>query len=205
MNTDQAPSGSLVPGTEEDTNETQSPSVVRVENPSARYWEILQINIDWLRFSESKAGIILTVYGVIFTLGYTNATSVFKSMEQSGFLIFLIFTYGILSLISIGFCFACLNPNLKNEEEESSIIYFGHISKTHKKYKEYKAYAQSILDNEDKFTDQITEQIFVNSALAWKKYKHVSWALRLFVLSLVILMIALFTYLSTSLNTVNHG
>jgi hypothetical protein len=205
MNTEQRPSTSQNQQEAETPIVSPDPPIVRVENPSARYWEILQINIDWLRFSESKAGIILTVYGVIFTMGYTNATAVFSSLQHSGFLGFLICVYGLMSLASIGFCFSCLNPNLKNLEESSSIIYFGHISKKHKEFKEYKIYAQSVLDNEDKFTDHITEQIYVNSRLAWKKFTRVSWALRLFIFSLVVLLIALCTYLTSSLNTIDHG
>jgi hypothetical protein len=159
-----------------------------------RYWEILQNNIDWLRFSETKATLILTVYGILFTIAYTNAGAVFNSIKGSDLILCLIFIYGILCLTSIGYAFFCVNPALKNPNP-NSIIYYGHIAEKYATYGAYKTYAQSIIDNEDKFTDQITEQIHVISNIAWKKYRYVGWSIRFFILSLVVLIITIFIYL----------
>ncbi|TFF37707.1 Pycsar system effector family protein [Mucilaginibacter psychrotolerans] len=160
---------------------------------SDRYWQILQLNIEWLRFSETKATLVLTVYGVIFTMAYANASSVFTSLSGSGWLLFLVFFYGALSLTSIVFAFLCVNPALKNKNSKS-IIYFGHIKKDVSEAT-YKRRAHSVIDDEEKFTDEITEQIHVISKIAWKKYRSVGWALRFFIGSLIILIVSVFLYL----------
>lgn len=165
---------------------------------SERYWEILQLNIEWLRFSETKATLILTVFGIILTLVYTNAQSVFSSVQHSNTILTLVFLYGLLSLTSIGLAFWCINPILKNKDP-NSIIYFGHISKKFKNETEYKKFAQSVLDNEDAFHDQITSQIYTISKVAWKKYTFVTWSLRLFIASIATMLIILFTYLIQNL------
>lgn len=166
-------------------------------NHSQRYWDILQLNIEWLRFSETKATLILSVYGIIFTIAYTNSTAVFDSLKASGWIISLVFLYGAASLTSITFAFLCVNPALKNPNA-SSIIYFGHIYKDLSQA-DYKTRAQSIIDDEDKLTDQITEQIHVISKIAWIKYRNVGWSLRFFIGSLVLILIAVFSYLIQSL------
>lgn len=160
---------------------------------SDRYWQILQLNVEWLRFSETKATLVLTVYGVIFTIAYANSAEVFKSISSSGWLLVLIFIYGGLSLTSIVFAFLCVNPALKNTNPKS-IIYFGHIKKDLSETA-YKKRAQTIIDDEDKLTDEITEQIHVISKIAWTKYRSVGWALRFFIGSLIILILSIFSYL----------
>lgn len=160
---------------------------------SEKYWQILQLNIEWLRFSETKATLVLTVYGIIFTIAYSNSTAVFSSLTSSIWLLALMFLYGALSLTSIAFAFLCVNPILKNNSA-SSIIYFGHISKDLSRT-EYKRRAQAIIDDEDKLTDEITEQIHVISRIAWIKYRSVGWSLRFFIGSLIVLIFTVFSYL----------
>lgn len=165
---------------------------------SDRYLQILQLNIEWLRFSETKATLILTVYGIILTLVYTNSTSVFASIKGSCMILTLAFLYGAVSLASITMAFWCINPILKSKNP-NSIIYFGHISKKFKSESEYKNFAHSVLENEDSYHDQLTGQIFSISKIAWKKYTCVTWSLRLFISSLVLMLIMLFVYLIKNL------
>jgi len=197
MTQEETPSAQNTPEVPEVENQT-TPVMVRVDNHSARYWEILQFNVEWLRFSETKAGVILTLYGVIFTIVYTNSTAVLSSLQASNWIVTSVFLYGALSITSIVFAFLCINPDLKNENL-NSMIYFRHISKQHSEFKAYKTYAQSILDNEDHFTDQITEQIFQNSRLALKKFNHVTWSLRFFFGSLTVMLLTIICYVITSL------
>jgi len=167
-------------------------------NHPERYWQILQLNIEWLRFSETKATLILTVYGILFTIAYTNSTAVFASLQNSCFILILVFIYGGLSLTSIIFAFLCVNPVL-NAKDPKSIIYFGDIAKLHKSAADYKAQAKAIIDDEEQLTDHITNQIHIISGIAWKKYNHVGWALRFSIGSLVVLLLTIFIYLIKTL------
>ncbi len=168
------------------------------EKHNQRYWEILQLNIEWLRFSETKAALVLTVYGVLFTLVYTNATAVFASVKTSGWILTMVLLYAGLSLTSIVLAFLCINPILKNKNP-NSIIYFGHISKKFNTKAQYKAFAKTVLDDEDVYSDHITEQIYVISKVAWTKYVRVTWSLRFFIGSLALMLLILVAYLISQL------
>lgn len=183
---------------EETTGQPEAINTIKIDDPSARYWEILQHNVEWLRFSETKAALVLTVYGVVFTIAYTNSVAILSSMAGSSLITYGVFGYGGLSLTSIVFAFLCVDPNLKNTNPDS-IIYFGHITKKHETFKAYKLYAQSILEDQDKFSDQITEQIHFISGLAWKKFVRVTWALRFFIYSLVLMIVLIFSYVLPNL------
>jgi hypothetical protein len=159
-----------------------------------RYWQILQYNIDWLRFSETKATVILTVYGILLTITYTNAGPVFQAIKDSTFLFWTTLIYGALTILSVVCAFLSINPSLKNINP-NSILYFGHISKKFQDASTYKTHAKSVLDNDDTYTDQIAEQIYINSTIAWKKYRLVTWSLRLFFGSLLTVIISMIVYL----------
>lgn len=159
-----------------------------------RYWQILQYNIDWLRFSETKATVILTVYGIILTIAYTNANSVFDAIAKSNFLLIMTLIYAMLTIASVIFSFLAINPTLKNLNP-NSILYFGHISNSFQDAASYKIHTKSILDDNDRYTDQLADQIYINSKIAWKKYLRVTWSLRLFFCSLIIVLLSLSIYM----------
>lgn len=159
-----------------------------------KYWNILQQNNEWLRYSETKASILLTVYGIIITIIYSNAKEVYEAINESNLLLITSIIFGIVSIISIYFSFKCINPRLKNDNP-TSIIYFGHISKKNKNYEDYLQYSKAIINNDDKFCEQVAEQIFVNSGIAWKKFVNVTWSIRLFILSVVMLIVSIAIYL----------
>lgn len=160
-------------------------------------WNILHYNSDWLKFSDTKASIILTVYGIIITIIYSNSNDIFTAINTSKPLLILSIICALMSLVSIFFSFMCINPNLKNPNP-NSIIYFGHIAT---KYDSFDAYHEEFLrvNSNDQISEQINEQIYTNSKIAWKKFFHVSWSIRFFVLTIAILLIQVIIYLSTNL------
>lgn len=151
-----------------------------------KYWNILQNNNEWQRFSETKASIILTAYGIIISVIYSNSETILPSLTQSKTVLIIAILFAILSLVSIIFSFRCLNPNLKNENP-TSVIYFGHIAKNNKDFKEYYSNSKPIIENDESFLEQISEQIFVNSEIAWKKFRRATWSFRAFLASIIIL------------------
>lgn len=162
-------------------------------------WNILQYNSEWLKFSDTKASIILTVYGIIITIIYSNSVDVYEAISSSKFIQILCILSAISSLISIYFAFKCINPTLENKNP-NSIIYFGHIAEKFSTYEEYHKATEDIIDDELKLKNQISEQIYTNSKIAWKKYFNVSWSIRLFVLTIVLLLIQIIIYLISNLN-----
>jgi hypothetical protein len=161
-------------------------------------WNILQYNIEWLRFSDTKASIILTVYGIIITIVYSNSVDVFQAISSSKFIQIICILSAISSLISIYFAFRCINPTLENKNP-NSIIYFGHIADRFSNFDEYHQATKDIINNEERLSTQISEQIYTISKIAWQKYFNVTWSIRLFVLSKVILLIQVLIYLISNL------
>lgn len=159
-----------------------------------KYWNVLQYNVEWLKFSETKASVLLTVYGIIITIIYTNSADVFTAVENNSFIGIMSVIVSILSVISIYFAFKCINPRLKNLNP-SSIIYFGHIKEKYNSFEDYFRETEMILENESDFSKQIAEQIHVNSQIAWKKFFNVTWSIRFFILSIIILLVTILKYL----------
>lgn len=73
-------------------------------------------------------------------------------------------------------------------------MYYGHIAKL-KSHKEYLDLVSNKFGDEVEFEKQITEQIYVNSVIAWKKFKNVGWAIRFFFGSIIVLFVSMFVYL----------
>lgn len=167
---------------------------LNIMTKSDKYWNILQYNVEWLKFSETKASILLTVYGIIITIIYTNSTDVFEAVKGNTFIGTMSIIVSILSLISIYFAFNCINPRLTNLNP-NSIIYFGHIKEKYNSFEDYFKATEGILDNESDFSKQIAEQIHVNSTIAWKKYFNVTWSIRFFIISIIVLLVTILKYL----------
>ena len=157
------------------------------------YWKILNKTTDWIKFSDTKAIVVLTVYGIIITIIYSNSKVVYEYLSNSTFSVILSIIVAILSFLSVLFSFLAINPRLKNTNADS-IIFFGHIQEKNKDYSEYYLNSQQILSDENEYRKQIAEQVYVNSKIAWKKFKNVSYSIRCFFFSIVILIVILTEY-----------
>lgn len=162
--------------------------------PSSFYWNIILKNIEWIKFSEAKAVLILTIYGVLLTIIYSNSASVFAALNTSNWLVFFSTLSGLSSLISIIFSFLSVNPVLQNKDP-NSIIYFGHIKEKFSSVKEYKKYSLDIIADDKKFISNLCDQVYQTSKIAWRKFKLVTWGIRSFALSLAFLICDILIYL----------
>lgn len=157
-------------------------------------WNILSKTTDWVKYSDTKAAVLLTVHGVLLTIVYTNAISVYNYSFQNWFTIILSLLIAASSLTSIVYCFLTINPKLKNENP-TSLIYFGHIQKNFDNYQDYYIAVKSKFSKKKKLNKQLTEQIYVNSKVAWKKFSLITISMRYFFVSIVLLLINLLYYL----------
>jgi len=163
-------------------------------NNHQEYWNILNSTQEGIRYSDTKATIILTLYGVILTIVYSNAQAVLKAIETSNSVFFFSLAAIIFAAISILFAFLCVNPRLKNKNPKS-IIYFGHIQKKFSTYEDYQSKANEILTNEANYSSELSEQIHSNSKVAWQKFSNVAWCIRFLFACIVCLIISLLAYL----------
>lgn len=145
--------------------------------------EILSYNVEWLKFAETKATLLLTILGVVLTIIYTNANDVYSSITNSLTQIILSAITCFSIIMTLLFCFITINPRLKNVIGKS-VIYYGTI-KNFDTYIEYNNKLNSISDED--YKEMLSEQIYINSKIAWSKYINVGWAIRFF--SIMILSI----------------
>ena len=163
------------------------------------YWRVLVKNIEWIKFSEAKAIFLITIYGVILTITYTNAKDLYTVLSKSNWLIALTIITVLLAMASMFFCFLALNPVLKNDDP-TSIVYFGHIKEQFKSSDEYFKHTQNVLqddDHEDIMLKNISNQVYQTSKITWNKFKQVSWGIRCFAGVLVMLILEIIIYFLT--------
>ncbi len=156
-------------------------------------WTILSKITEWVKYSDTKAVLLLTLHGVVLTLIYSNANSIYNFIFTNwltGLLSILIFTSSFISII---YSFLVVNPRLRNENP-TSIIYFGHIQARFKNYLEYYQMAKSILKDEDKMNEQLAEQIHINSIIAWKKFTYIAMSIRFYFISIALFSVTLLYY-----------
>lgn len=158
------------------------------------YWNILNNTNDWIRYSDTKAVILLTLYGVIITIIYSNANDVLLALNSSKFMLCLAILTIVLSFLSVLFSLLCVNPRLKNTNP-NSIIYFGHIQEKFKTPNEYLMKSNKTLDEEKDYLRELSEQVYTNSIIAWKKFSNVTWSIRFFAVSIIILLGSMLIYL----------
>lgn len=162
------------------------------EQLNNKQWGVLSSNQEWIRFSDMKAVLLITAFGVIGTIVYSNARSVLEGMQHSGWTILFSVLAIVLGAISCYFAFKCLDPILRNNNPHS-LVYFGHIQA---KYDDFKAYHKDLVgDTRDTFSEALSEQIFVTSKIAWKKFKRFAIALRFFFASMISASLAVALYL----------
>lgn len=163
-----------------------------MDEKTENYWNTYKEINEWIRYSDTKAGVLVAVYGVFLTIIYANAEAVYLIISSGYILVFLTILCAIFSCMSIYFSFKCLNPRLKNLNPKS-VFYFGHI-KQNKTYRAYLKYSEKIFAKKENTIEQLAEQVFVNSTIAWKKFYNISIAIRFLFSSLATLILILIIY-----------
>jgi hypothetical protein len=153
--------------------------------------DILQYNVEWLKFAETKATLIITVQGVLLTIIYTNAKDLYDAVTTSNVQFGLTIITALLFLLTLIFSFLTINPNLKNHLKKSA-IYFGTI----KNYSNYSEYHKALKDlNEEEINEMLSEQIYINSHIAWNKFVKVGWSIRFFSSMVLVLFVQILIYI----------
>lgn len=167
-----------------------------MNNQIENYWKIYLMINDWIKFADVKAGILLTIYGLISTIVYTNANSVYLNLQVSSFRIIICVGICLSSIVSITYTFLCINPRL-NKPNIKSIIFFGDIANKFDSFENYYDESVRIVKDDPKLIKQITEQIYTNSLIASKKFHNIKIAVQFFSISIFLLIFLIFVYFTT--------
>lgn len=143
-------------------------------------WKTYDVINGWIKFSDTKAGAILAANGAILTIAFSKSIDNKDFILDNQFLLISLSLGFLFGLISMIFAILCLGPTLRIGESKS-LIYFGHIAQKYDSFNRYKIDVAASFRDESGSIDQITNQVWANSKIAWKKYINVSRAILSFI------------------------
>ncbi len=164
-----------------------------MDNVTENYWRILDVNLAWIRQSDTKAYTIFMIYGISISVVFANIGSITNMLGNSIVVMLLGILYMITSLIAIRFGFRCIQPSLKLKFP-SSIVFFGSIANSFISPEAYFEHSRQILEDPDKMHKELCNQIFINSIIARGKFTDINKSIKAFMASLVILLFIVLIY-----------
>jgi branched-chain amino acid transport system substrate-binding protein len=158
-------------------------------NKNEFLWKVFTTINDWLKFSDTKAVALLLAQGVVITAGIPHVLAsrdhILNNLAQ---LVSLILG-SIALLISIFIAVRSLISNFTSVVSKS-IIFFGDIARDYSSGKEY---IKNLPEEEERFNEEVANEIVSNSIIAKKKYFAVSNAIKLFIGSMIIFYLGIFS------------
>ncbi|USE34579.1 Pycsar system effector family protein [Endozoicomonas sp. SCSIO W0465] len=145
-----------------------------------RLWKTYGMVNEWIRYSDTKAYTLLAVQGVFIGLLYKAFDG---SIDTSGLTKALAISGLLLNVISLFFAFICINPRL-NVTGTPSPVYFGAIA-NFATADSYQSHFNNSFVTPETVEKELSRQIYINSKIADRKYKNVTYSMRGFVSSLV--------------------
>lgn len=165
-------------------------------------WKTYNSIMDWVKFSDTKAALVLATNGVILSIIFTNFSRFLTLFENSlMFLVLLILLTGVLfSIISIFYSILCLTPRLDVKNDvKVNLLYFKDIAENFNDPQKYKKSAETLISNNSVLKDHIFDQIFANSNIANTKFERVKCAIRFLGLAIIFLVLPILFFLLKSL------
>ncbi len=159
-----------------------------MDEKTENYWRILEVNLEWIRYSDAKATGILTIYGIIVTVVYSKAAELFVNVTTTVLELMVAIGFAAVSLIAIYYAFRCITPRIV-ESDQSSIIFFTTIRKHFPSMREYQEETHRVLESKVGLDEQLAQQIYVNAKIAQQKFSNVTNSIRFFVISILLLVV----------------
>jgi len=144
----------------------------------------LQSINGWINHSDTKAFALLGTQGVFFAFIISAVFSrEFYALNSIWSLIAVAIALG-LNGASVAFSFLAVNPRLKLTGGVSP-FFFGSVATNFENSKKFSEFCEKKLSSDKDIIFELEGQIYVNSTIAWRKFKNVAWALRCLVASFV--------------------
>jgi hypothetical protein len=144
---------------------------------------------ELIKFSDTKAGAILAINGVVLTIVFSEAIDSSNFIIKNKIVLSSLVLGFISGFISMGFSVLSLNPSLTSPQS-SSLMYFGNIAENYDNYARYKIAVIAAISDDMAVMDQISEQVWIISKIALNKYRAVIWAIRFFIGVFIFLALA---------------
>ncbi len=147
----------------------------------------------WIKSADQKISIFLAFEGIIITLIAFPVLSWIKQLilQFDSLISFLLYLSLSLLIYGLGKMFYALSPVLR-QKQGTSFTYFGDIVKS--KFESYKNRVNNL--TKDDYKNEIINQIFASSNIAYQKHTHFKDSLLLFCLGIFLLLMTFlyFTY-----------
>jgi hypothetical protein len=179
----------LFEGTEGLENSTEN-SIGSTE----QYWRIFDVNLAWIRQSDTKAYTMFTVYGISISVVFSKIDTIAAELSQSYMMIALATIYILSSMIALVFGFRCIQPSLKLKVPPS-IIFFGSISRAYQSGEAYYEGSRPTANDVQAMEKELCNQIYINSIIARGKYDDISKSITAFLVSLITLIMIILYYI----------
>lgn len=157
------------------------------------YWRMFDVNLAWIRQSDTKAYTVFTIYGISISLVFSNVDVIATLVEKSQVVQFLALLYLTSSVIAIYFGFRCIQPSLKLKFP-TSVIFFGSVSRTFSSPDEYFEKSRYIVRDPESMERELCNQIYINSIIAREKFDDINKSIKAFLVSLLTLIMIVLTY-----------
>lgn len=160
------------------------------------YWGSVNYVFSLIKASEIKAGLILSFYGILLNVAYSNIATVLQKDSTTWLLYTLIIFWVCSTVISIYYCIRCFIPKIENKYDPN-IFFFGDIISKFGTIKEFSQTFYNISLTEEELFDHLGQQIFINSKISAYKFNCVNHAIRFLAISLAILFAVGICYVVT--------
>lgn len=164
-----------------------------LDSVAENYWRILDVNLAWIRQSDTKAYTIFMIYGISISLVFSNVDMIKSLIINSKLVMLLAVIYLGASLVAIIFGFRCIQPSLKLKFPPS-VIFFGSIARTYTTPEDYHQQSKKVLGDPDKMNQELCNQIFINSIIARGKFEDITKSISAFLVSLITLLLIVLNY-----------
>ena len=157
------------------------------------YWNIINYNYSQIQFAEVKATAVISIYSLIFGLGYTldilDEENIYDfSLDISGVInLFLLGVSFFYILASIRRCIMCILPRFDFNVSQSP-LFFGDVVK----YKNFDVFFDSleeVLNDETVYRKHLTQSVYATANIASKKFLNVNKGLKHLLSSLVFILL----------------
>lgn len=158
---------------------------------SEHYWRILEAIHESIRYSNVKATAILTVYGILISLAYSNLDLIVSGVDRSLYIMVLAGLVALLSSLAIFFAFRSIQPRLL-ASDYPSVIFFNSITKNFEDCESYIRKAEEVIDSDQGIgiEEDLARQIHINARIASAKFALIRHSVQFFVLSLLLLLLS---------------
>lgn len=155
------------------------------------YWNIIKYNYSQIQFAEVKATAVISIYSLIFGLGYTldilDEENVYSFNFDFGDAIHIILLgFSMFFVIAaVRRCVMCILPRF-NFTVKKSPLFFGDINK----YKDFETFFESleeVLNDETNYRKHLTQSVYATANIASIKFFNVNKGLRHLLKSIIFL------------------